>query len=288
MRFSFRTLLSALAIAGVVLFYQNFIKEVPKSWRHPLVAPRENADGTVDHVLISKALEHSAGHYFILRFSQDHKLRLSDGFDTSTVSLEGVPTITLKGVPNYYVVALYDMDDGLKPISKKATDIKTTRQLRLNYTFFTEKSFKETLDLQMKEANEACAPPIKFPTGVVEYRLKDGRDPRARPSCFGHLEPEGRKTRAYLLIDPSQTSTSQYQCTWPSQNGTWTGLCSGQIVVTGKIGALATFYFEEDITPDDLQKITTTVITRMNEAFVQYGELKPEDTFSFSNTGDNK
>jgi hypothetical protein len=284
--------ISRVLIVGAIAFlwytYQTIFRVEPTPWRHPQVAPRDNQDGTVDYALISKWFKDKPGHYVIVRFPKNQGLRKSDDLDEGPVSVDGMPPVTFKAVPNRYISALYDLSKGMVPIAQSEMDKAPHNQISINFAANTvnDGEFARRVSMELKDAELACEPPIKHANGVHEYRRREGRSASEYPLCLTLTDTGARKTRGLVLHDTSNRVTAMYQCIWPPGDGPLSGLCQGVIGTLKKARILVSFYFEGDITPDQIKVITETAARRAEEAFVRYGELTAEQIFSFDKKGE--
>ena len=175
----------ALTLAVPLLYLQDYFQEDGLNCRPAPVPPRVNADGTVDHVLIRKC-EGGKGRYVIMRFAADQQVRASKNMAPTEVGGFGGPTVTLSSSTNQYLVAFYDMSNGWKPFTKAEFSKKEGYDhiAEIVFTRWEDDLTAWSLARNMKEAETSCEKPIRHANGILEYRLKEGRDPRVYPRCF--------------------------------------------------------------------------------------------------------
>jgi hypothetical protein len=269
-----------LLVAAPLLYFRSSDDDEKPNCNPPPVSPRTNADGTVDHVLIRKC-EGSNGIYIILRFPADQKLSLSEKMEPTEVGGFGGPTVTLSSSTNRYIFASYDMSNDWKPVPR-ADVKKLDRKLIADIVFsnWGNDETRKSLERNASDIEVACEAPIRHLNGLLEYRLKKGRDPQTNPKCFqSHINSETART--YVSTNP----VAVFDCSAPPKGGDYPGLCTGRVDTREPVHISVHYYNVAEPNAEQVAQAISRVSEQVAKAFVETGELRADDIFSFEKFG---
>ncbi len=265
----------AIALVPVAYYLQSVWRPEENSCKpHPPVPPRMNANGTIDHVNIYKC-GGKKGHYVVVRFSQNQEVLPSAKMEPTEVSGFGGPTVTLSSSENQYVSARYDLSNSWELMRKDEKDYNKY-SARITFSQWSDDLTSSSLASDMKDAEIACSAPIKHPNGLLEYRSKNGRDPKEYPSCFSSRSNDERR-RIYVQERPS----AYFDCSVADPGNGKQYLCYGRVDTPEKVHVSATFFTVSEPNPDLIGEVIKHVTQRAGEAFLAYGELQADEVFDF-------
>jgi hypothetical protein len=138
------------------------------------------------------------------------------------------------------------------------------------------KQAKTTLERDARDIKIACEQPLQHAHGVLEYRLKKGRNPKVIPTCFKTFIDSGT-ARTYVSTEPFAI----FDCSSPGKSGDNTGQCSGTVDTPQNVHVSVEFSTTIEPSVQQVLQAITKVPELTREAFFEYGELQIDETFSF-------
>jgi hypothetical protein len=266
-----------VSVLVVPLIYVQYFFEADKQLcGHPSIPPRINSNGTVDYVIIHKCKGYK-GRYLVIRLPADQAVSLSENAESPNVAVLDGPSLKLLSSNNQFLVTLYDISKGWKPVSNLEYE-KLDRSVvaKITFTEWDNDLIRRSLDRDAKNAGIACETPIEHANGMLEYRAKSGRDPKTYPRCFG----------TWLSLYNARTYVSSkpiaiFDCWSPRADGSVTGDCKGGVSTKENIYVNVEFQNNSEPTAEQVADVMANVQQQVSRVFMMAGELQTDKTFDF-------
>lgn len=270
----------ALGVAGMATFLFLQVPLFDDEWHHPAVAPRKNADGTTDYVLIQKPLKEQKGYYWVLRLPDTAYVVPSKEGEIGTVSNSVGAGVTFHSHPNKTLHMAFRIP------SMEISDTKTGTDGYMQGDMMTVSARSDGPDSweftkqQAVKHEKSCKSLGKIAPGVIA--LKPIVGPKELPTidtACDLLNGPGEPFTYYDVRDSNWNLMAAFECD-SSSNHLGRSSCNGEIILPMSRGLR--FNFNNDkLPPDRFLGFFYSIADFMSKATVDVGEIAPNQTFEF-------
>jgi hypothetical protein len=264
-----KTFLAFVAIAITVGGYFYYERVIRKG--HPYVAPRENADGTIDYTLIFRPLPKSQGRYWVLRFPKEWAVVPSESINVGKVQLPNGSVWDFKTVPNNWLEVRLDYPT-LKPLRQGTAAQKDEVHLRARINPYLAMTDTDLQKLKT-ETERHCVAKGEVSPGVF---LFETREPISEHEfkCFVAGLDIGHQ-----IYDEKGNYIARFGCLIWKPNLARSG-CIGDVELgNGYQAMVSTSLFEKNIQPAEVKQIALLTRDMFAAATVKHGKIPPYEKF---------